>query len=280
MLERLLSYWPSKLPVLCLIGFVATGFIITITLSAADAAAHAVENPFLHEALDGGELWVTLALLAALAAVFLKGFSEAIGIAVGLVVLYLGLSAVVIGSGIVGIIQEPGLISDWKAAMLTEHTSPIAIIGASLLVFPALALGLSGFETGVVVMPLVEGDPDDDPAKPMGRIRNARKLLTTAALIMSVLLVGSAFVTTLLIPHAEFEEGGAANGRALAFLAHERPGDGFWHGLRHRDYRHLVVCGVHRPWPACSTSCRATSPAMAWHPTGLASPGRSSSCCS
>ena len=33
--------------------------------------------------------------------------------------------------------------------------------------------------------------------------------------------------TTLLIPHEEFEEGGEASGRALAFLAHEFLGDGF-----------------------------------------------------
>ena len=93
--------------------------------------------------------------------------------------------------------------------------------------FPALALGLSGFETGVVVMPLVKGDPDDTPAQPAGRIRNTRKLLTAAALIMSVMLMGSAIVTTLLIPAAEFEPGGEANGRALAYLAHEYLGDGF-----------------------------------------------------
>jgi hypothetical protein len=227
MLERLLAYWPSKLLVLSLIGFVATGFIITITLSAADASAHLVENPFLKPSLGGQHVAVTLVLLLLLSAVFLKGFKEAIGIAVVLVVLYLGLSAVVIVDGLRAVIQDGSLFTDWTTAMTQAHSSPIAIIGASLLVFPALALGLSGFETGVVVMPLVKGDPDDDPARPAGRIRNARRLLTTAALLMSVLLVGSSFVTTLLIPHDLFEAGGQANGRALAYLAHERLGEGF-----------------------------------------------------
>ena len=227
MLERLLSYWPSKVLVLALIGFVATGFIITITLSAADASAHLVENPFLTDVLHGQEVWITLVLLAMLAAVFLRGFGEAIGIAVVLVVAYIGLSAVVVANGFWHIFQNPGTFTDWTAAVTDAHASPLAVLGASLLVFPALALGLSGFETGVVVMPLVKGDPDDTAAKPTGRIRNAKKLLTTAALIMSVMLMGSAIVTTFLIPAAEFEPGGEANGRALAFLAHENLGDGF-----------------------------------------------------
>src|SRR5205814_1906961 len=126
MLETLLPWWPGKLFVLCLIGFVATGFVITITLSAADAAAHVVENPFASSFLRAQDLPLTL----------------------GLVVL-------------------------------------------------------------------------------LGRIRNAKKLLTTAALIMSVLLITSSLVTTLLIPPREFQEGGAANGRALAYLAHAFLGDGF-----------------------------------------------------
>ena len=103
----------------------------------------------------------------------------------------------------------------------------MAMLLVALLLFPKLALGLSGFETGVAVMPLVQGDAGDTPEMPAGRIRNTRKLLRTAALIMSVLLIGSSFVTTLLIPPEAFGEGGEASGRALAYLAHHYLGDVF-----------------------------------------------------
>ncbi len=225
MLERLLSYWPSKLLVLVLIGFVATGFIITITLSAADAAAHMVENPFLKGALGGHQVAVTLVLLILLGAVFLKGFKEAIGIAVVLVLTYLALSALVVGKGLSIIAAHPELISNWTHLLSFKYVSPLAVLGAALLVFPKLALGLSGFETGVVVMPLIQGDATDTPSNPVGRIRNGKKLLTTAALIMSVFLIASSFATTLLIPADAFQPGGEANGRALAYLAHEHLGE-------------------------------------------------------
>ena len=204
MLERLLSYWPSKLLVLALIGFVATGFIITITLSAADATAHVIENPLVQKFVKGGEIPITLVFIALLGAVFLKGFNEAVGIAVALVVAFIGLNVIVLGVGVQHVLQNPSKITSWLNALTGEFGSPLAMIGAALLVFPRLALGLSGFETGVVVMPLVKGEPSDTEENPKGRIKNAQKLLLSAALIMSVLLIASAFVTTILIPKQEY----------------------------------------------------------------------------
>ncbi|MEK2489972.1 amino acid transporter [Kitasatospora purpeofusca] len=227
MLERLLSFWQGKLFVLALLGFAATDFMITITLSAADATAHLVENPHLHSALTGKQVIITLVMIALLGGVFLKGFSEAIGLAVVLVAIYLGLNVVVVVTGFYHVFSSPGVVSDWADALTAEHGNVVAMIGVALVTFPKLALGLSGFETGVAVMPHIEGDPEDTEEKPTGRIRGARKLLTTAALIMSVFLIATSFITTLLIPKEAFEPGGEANGRALAYLAHEYLGNTF-----------------------------------------------------
>jgi hypothetical protein len=227
MLERLLSFWKGKLFVLVLLGFAATDFLITMTLSAADATAHLDENPFWPAAWKGHEVIVTLVLLALLAAVFLKGFTEAVGIAVGLVGVYLALNLVVMADGLWEVATHPSAVSDWSTALTTEHSNPLLMVAVSLVVFPKLALGLSGFETGVAVMPHIEGDPDDTEKHPDGRIRGARRLLTTAAVIMSGFLITSSVVTTILIPERAFEEGGPANGRALAFLAHQQLGSAF-----------------------------------------------------
>jgi hypothetical protein len=223
MLEDLLPRWRGKMFVLALLGFAATSFIITVTMSAADATAHVIENPFAPHFLHH-PVAVTLVLIAALGAVFIKGFKEAIGIAVLLVVIYILLNLIVIGVGLYEIATHPDRISDWRSTLFTLHGSPLAIIGASMLLFPKLALGLSGFETGVVVMPLVKGDETDTQKNPVGRIRNGKKLLLGAAAIMSLLLICSSLITTLLIPANEFQQGGKAYGRALAFLAHSRLG--------------------------------------------------------
>lgn len=227
MLERLLPWWRGKIVVLTLLGFAATDFLITMTLSSADATAHLVENPFVTEALDGRNVVVTLVLLALLGAVFLAGFSEAIGIAVAVVAAYLALTLAVVVVSLGHVLADPALVVGWSRLLVAEYPDPLLMVAVALLVFPKLALGLSGFETGVAVMPLVEGDPDDTEEHPVGRVRGTRKLLMTAALTMSVFLLSTSFTTTLLIPAGAFQPGGPANGRALAYLAHEYLGDGF-----------------------------------------------------
>jgi len=249
MLEHLLSRWKGKLFVLVLLGFVATDFIITITLSAADATAHIIENPFTPELLKH-QVGVTLVLVILLGAIFLRGFKEAIGIAVILVATYLLLNVIVVGFGLYELFSHPHYFPEWKQAMLYHprvNGNPWLILAVALILFPKLALGLSGFETGVAVMPLVRGDKElteeewEDihstrtgrPAEPrthkllQGRIKNTRKLLRTAALIMSVMLITSSLVTATLIPAEKFQEGGEANGRAIAYLAHYHFGNLF-----------------------------------------------------
>jgi hypothetical protein len=249
MLEHQLSRWKGKLFVLVLLGFVATDFIITITLSAADATAHVIENPFTPEIMKH-QIGVTLALITVLGIIFLRGFKEAIGIAVALVAVYLLLNAIVIAFGVYELATHPFHFPEWKQALFQHPEvkgNPWLIIGVSLMLFPKLALGLSGFETGVAVMPLVKGDEDlseadwaniqstrtghREEAKARhllrARIHNTKKLLRSAALIMSVMLISSSFVTSILIPPEKFADGGEANGRALAYLAHEYFGDIF-----------------------------------------------------
>jgi hypothetical protein len=226
-LEKLFPRWKGKALVLILLGFAATDFVITITLSAADATAHLIENPLVPRWIEH-PLGVTIVLLVGLGIVFLKGFSEALSLATGLVFTYLAFNVVVLMVGFAHVLAHPGVIGEWRRALLGQHGgNPLMVAALAVLLFPKLALGLSGFEAGVAVMPLVKGDGRDDPGHPEGRIANTIKLLRTAALIMSVLLLGSSFITTLLIPPDAFAEGGPANGRALAYLAHEYLGTGF-----------------------------------------------------
>jgi hypothetical protein len=259
MLEKLMTGWAAKTVVLLLLGFAATDFVITKTLSAADAAAHLIENPLVRDffhSIPNNQVLVTMVLLVALGAMFLRGFKEVIGLAVVIVGIYLVLNVIVIGSGISYLLTHPDALQNWLSAVgnpaavagvppegqaglyiehapLTPGGSWLGILAISVLLFPKLALGLSGFETGVAVMPLVKGDPTDTHDRPLGRSRNTRKLLLTAAVIMSVLLLGSSLVTsTLIAPHElvkrqvtdstgqKVEVKGKAVDRALAYLAH------------------------------------------------------------
>ena len=225
-LEKLFPRWKGKAVVLALLGFAGTGFVITVTLSAADAAAHLIHNPLAPNWLDH-PLLLTIVLLLILGAVFLKGFQEAIMLAVGIVAVYMTLNVVVIAVATRAIFERPVVIDNWKAALFDIHGHPLMLVAMALIMFPKLALGLSGFETGVAVMPLVRGDATDTDQEPVGRIRNTKKLLLSAALIMSAMLTASSFVTVMLIPPAAFEPGQPADGRALSYLAHELLGHAF-----------------------------------------------------
>jgi hypothetical protein len=226
MLEKLLPFWRGKIFVLVLLGFVATSWIITITLSSADATVHIIENPRAPGFLEGQAVTVTIVLLLILGGVFLLGFNEAVNVAIPLVVVFLVLNAVVVAVAVSAIIADPGVFADWLGRVAASGSAS-DVARTAVLAFPLLVLGLSGFETGVSMMPLVKSEGFTEFQVLASRVRNTRKLLTTAALIMSVYLIATTFVTTVLIPAEEFEEGGEANGRALAYIAHEYLGETF-----------------------------------------------------
>jgi amino acid transporter len=227
MLEKLLPFWRGKIFVLVLLGFVATSWIITITLSSADATVHLLENPFVPDSFRGQQVLVTVILLLVLGGVFLLGFNEAVNVAIPLVVLFLALNAVVIAVAIDAIVLDPSTLDDWLQRLTASSGNFGDVTRTAVFAFPLLVLGLSGFETGVSMMPLVKSEGFTEYQVLASRVRNTRKLLTTAAVIMSAYLLATSVVTTVLIPEAKFEEGGEANGRALAYLAHTYLGEGF-----------------------------------------------------
>ena len=268
MLEALVHGWTGKIMVLALLGFAATDFVITKTLSAADAAEHILKNPLFAKLPHAIHQWsesqqrmaLTMLLLIMLGATFLRGFKEAISAAVVIVGGYLALNLIVIGGSLCWLVAHPELIDAWrdKVARGDWHFQPAfgggggggfwVLIGLSLVYFPKLALGLSGFETGVAVMPLILGDASDDEHAPHGRIRNTRRLLLTAALIMSALLMGASIVTTMLIQPEALEGNGPAANRALAYIAHGEGGQpiltifGEWFGTIY-DISTVLILG-------------------------------------
>ena len=239
--------WIGKVLVLTLLGFAMTDFVITITLSTADATQHILENPVLGPHVPERPILITSLLIGGLCMVFLRGFREAVGLTMAIGVPYMIFNAVVIGAALVHIAHNPDLFHDWWDKVegfdpwqFREHISRMSeesliaptglpgfagIAAVSLLVFPKLALGLSGFETGVSVMLHIEAEDVRE------RIANTRKLLATAAITMSIELVGANFVATVAIPEEAYwratadSPAGAASGRSLAYLAHMLFGD-------------------------------------------------------
>ena len=242
LLENLLPGWSGKVLVLMLLGFAGTDFVITMTLSAADAAQHAVENPFLRPILGESRLGIALGLLTLLALVFLMGFNEAIHLAVAVAIPYLALNLAVIIRSSWEILHRPELFHQWRAS-LALHGDWTGLMFVGALVFPKLALGLSGFETGVSVMPLVSGEANQSlNQSPLRRIRNTRKLLAAAALIMSVMLIASSFVTTLLIPARRVPDRRRCQRPGDRVSCAPSAGRRVRNGLRSVEYSDSVVC--------------------------------------
>jgi hypothetical protein len=254
LLSQVLHGWTGKLLILIVLGFIATDFVITRSLSISDASAHIVSNPVYQEnaravtenretvrgwlpsSLQGGffDFWneqlvlaVVLTLLSFALYFFLvktlsRGF---ISVAVVVVVVYLLVNAVVLGGALTYLFGHPDLLTGWEHSLRPELGDIRAETGGPLraalrlaaLAFPAMAIGLSGFELSLAAAPMIDGGSGDTEANPRGRIRRARLLLVVAALIMCVLVLASVFVVTILVPPTS---SGIVHHRALAYLAH------------------------------------------------------------
>ncbi len=250
--------WRGKTLVLILLGFAATDFTMLKAISLADASVHVLNQhdayrkarigEFAHwlkeqgtellGPLAGGylteQLVVTL-FLGVLGFLFWfvlrKGFNRNVLIlSVPLIGAYLLLNALLVGAGILRLADQPQIVSTWLDQLQRgelHNDAPLlfedgwgSLVVLSLLFLPNLALGLSGFELSLILMPQVRGKASESESHPAGRIRNTRKVLIAAALIMAAYLLGAVFVTTLLIPPDELRHGGHAANRALAYLAH------------------------------------------------------------
>lgn len=259
LLERALPGWGGKLVMLVLMGFVAADFVITRSLSVADASIHVLANPHWDEAVNrymagdeqvallmGPKVWkmaepfwtrqmaVTIALaLVAFALLWLmqRGFTRNVLRLAALVTLaYLAISGVVVGSGVAHLIDHRELLDSWWARVLEhggvlrrsgpDHSLVWRLLALVVWAFPQMALAISGFELSMTVAPLIDGGLGEGPHHVRGRIGNARKLMLVAALVMAVYVTASVTVCTLLLPENAFGEGGAAEHRALAYLAH------------------------------------------------------------
>lgn len=225
MLENILSGWKGKIIVLILIAFVVTDFVITITLSASDAAAHIIENPYLVSYIGHANLSISIFLVILLGVVFYLGLREAIAIALMMTIPFLFLTFFVIGKCFFVIWNNPSLFQNWLNSPVFKMDN-YSLFLVTLVAFPKLALGLSGFETSVSMMPLIKnGNANESTAFPRSRILGTKKLLITSASIMSLCLLASSLATSVLLTREQVAEGGPAAGRALSFLAHQYLGE-------------------------------------------------------
>ncbi len=265
--EEHIPGWRGKILVLTLLGFAAADFVITRSLSLADASIHLIHNPHgqrllasLPSSLSIGQrtLWppleyalarlldpqVATTILLAIASFALwrllkRGLTRRILLfTAGAVSCYLALTALVILGALIHVARNPYIGQAWLDTVFSVSPQNItaaaepqrhwlwAWLGAALWSFPQLALGLSGFEMIMTTLPRVSGGFRPSTSAIPSRVHNARKLMLVAAAIMAVYLVSAVVVTTLLVPNEALLPNGAAEHRALAYLAHGSPVNG------------------------------------------------------
>ena len=252
--------WRGKLIVLTLLGFAAADFVITRSLSLADAAIHLIDNPHgqrLFERLPKGMLgdadtwWPPLASTArylgdrqvvitlglsivsfGLWQFFKNGMSRRmLRWTAAAVACYLLVTGIVIGSGLVYLARHPALLHAWRDAifLVGEPATGAAPSSDYSWLRAWLGMGLWTFPQMALGLTGFEMIMTVTPAvsggrqragSRAGRVRNTRKLMVAAASIMAVYLVSAVTITTLLVPQAALMTGGLAEHRALAYVAH------------------------------------------------------------
>ncbi len=259
LVEQSCPGWRGKILVLTLLGFAAADFVITRSLSVADAATHLIHNPHGQALLARGRpwadwllgrlsepvaaragAWVTAQMVITLALSILTfafwwqlraGITHRMLVVATVVVLvYLALTGLVVFGSVAYIARNPAIWHDWLDRALHSGSAPAEEaqwyvvagrwLGVALWCFPQMALGLSGFELIMTVVPRVRGLSTLGEPTIAVRVRNTRKLMFVAAAVMAVYLLSAVLVTTLLVPGPALEPGGDAQHRALAYVAH------------------------------------------------------------
>jgi hypothetical protein len=252
LLEDRIPGWRGKLVVLTLLGFAAADFVITRSLSVADAAIHLLNNPHGRDLLERlrpsrlveqphawpldyllhriAEPRVAVSLCLSMLSftvwqILKRGVRRQILLLMAAaVVSYLALTGIVIAAGLIHLAEQPEFVEAWRQTLpATGVGSTWPWLSVVLWSFPQMALGLSGFEMIMTVTPGVRGARHEKTETPAGRIRNTRKLMLAAASIMAIYLLGAVTITTLLIPPEKLSPGGDAEHRALSYLAHGSP---------------------------------------------------------
>lgn len=258
LLEHTLPGWGGKLVVLVLMGFIAADFVLIRSLSTADASTHVLANPHWHEVVEqsmpgpervsawiGSRVWrhvapywtrqlgltlVLSVLTFGLLWLLHGGFTRKImWLALAATAAYLIISGIVIASGLVYLAGHRELIEQWWRQSLMHggilrktdgiHSLIWRLLAAVIPTFPQMALAISGFELSMTVAPLVKGG-SDDTGDMRGRVRNTRKLMAAAAVLMAVYVTAAVFVTTILVPQRGEGFVQSAEHRTLAYLAH------------------------------------------------------------